>query len=345
MARESHLPRVTIADVAREARTSTASVSYALNGRPGVSEETRGRVLAVAARLGWVPAGAARALAGGGAATIGLVLTKNPRDIAVESFYMRFIAGVEAALAERSVGLLLEIAGSAGEGGETIRRWWASRRVDGVLLTDVVPEDPRIELVKRLEVPAVVVGNPRVAGGLTSVWTDDAVAVREAVAYLAAAGHRRIVRFSAPAALAYTTIRDAAFGEAARAACLEHAIVRTDLSVEDAAAAVQAALDSPTAPTALVFDNDVMAVAALTVVHESGRSVPHDVSIIAWDDSLLCRVVTPRLTALAHDVGALGSHASRRLFDVIAGAGAESFQDPTPTLVVRGSTGPPPQTP
>lgn len=333
--------RVTIADVAREARTSTASVSYALNGRPGVSAATRERVLAAAERLGWSPATAARALAGAGSATIGLVLVKHPRDLAVEPFYMQFIAGVEAALADHAFGLLLEVADSAAEGSEAIRRWQASRRVDGVLLTDARPDDARIEVARDLGVPAVVVGDPQVASGLTSVWTDDATAVRAAVAHLVELGHRRITRFSAPAEVAYTAIRDAAFEEAARAAGVEHDVVRTDLSLDAGATAARAAVAASHPPTALLFDNDVMAVAALTAMHGAGLSVPRDVSIVAWDDSLLCRVVVPQLTALGHDVVALGAHAARRLIDVIAGAEPASFEDPAPRLVARASTAPP----
>ncbi|MEW1718124.1 LacI family DNA-binding transcriptional regulator [Streptomyces sp. NPDC093109] len=331
--------RVTIADVAREARTSTASVSYALNGRSGVSSATRERVLEVAARLGWSPASAARTLAGAGAETIGLVLAKDPRDLSVEPFYMQFIAGVEATLASRSMGLLLEVVPDADAEAEAIRRWHRSRRVDGVLLTDLVPDDPRISVVSEGGVPAVVVGDPSVAAGLTTVWTDDAEAMRRAVEHLAALGHRRITRVAGPHRYAYTAIRDDAFEHAARAAGLEHDIVRTDLSPDSGAAATRAVLSSPRAPTGLLFDNDVMAVVALTTAHELGLSVPGDVSLVAWDDSLLCRLVTPGLTALGHDIVALGAHAARRLLDVIDGAAPSTHQDATPTLRVRASTG------
>ncbi|WP_262001918.1 LacI family DNA-binding transcriptional regulator [Microbacterium sp. Mcb102] len=334
--------RVTIADVAREAQTSTASVSYALNGRPGISEATRERVLEVAARLGWSPASAARALAGAGADTIGLVLTKDPRDLSVEPFYMQFIAGVESALTVRSRGLLLEVAADADAEVEAIRRWRRSRRVDGVLLTDLRPHDQRIAVVREAGVPAVAVGDPSAAAGLTTVWTDDAAAMRQAVDHLAALGHRRITRVAAPRRYAYTAIRDDAFDQAARACGLDHDIVRSDLSEDAGAVATRAVLSSPRPPTGLIFDNDIMAVAALTTAHQRGLSVPGDVSIIAWDDSLLCRLVTPGLTALSHDVVALGAEAARRLLDVIDGAEPAVYQEATPMLQIRASTGPAP---
>lgn len=334
--------RVTIADVAREARTSTASVSYALNDRPGVSTATRARVLAAAARLGWSPASAARSLAGAGSGTIGLVLARDPRHLAVEPFYMQFIAGVEATLASRSMGLLLEVAPMGVAEVEAIRSWHGSRRVDGVLVTDVTADDPRVDLVKELGAPAVVVGDPGVAAGLTSVWTDDAAAMQQAVEHLATLGHRRITRFAAPGRYAYTVIRDAAFESASQAFGIEHDIIRTDLSLGSGADAARTVLSAACPPSGLVFDNDVMAVAALTAAHDLGLSVPGDVSIVAWDDSLICQLMTPSLTALGHDVAALGAHAARRLLDVIDGVEPAAFQDATPTLRVRASTGPAP---
>ncbi|NYD68480.1 LacI family DNA-binding transcriptional regulator [Agromyces atrinae] len=334
--------RVTIADVAREAQTSTASVSYALNDRPGVSPATRERVLAAAARLGWSPTSAARVLAGGGSGAIGLVVGRDPRELAIEPFYMQFIAGVESTLAEREMSLVLELAPNADAEVEAIRRWHRSRRVDGVLLTDVIPNDPRIAVAQECGIPAVVIGDPAAAAGLTALWTDDASAMEHAVEHLAALGHRRITRLTAPARFAYTAVRDAAFERAARARGMEPDIVRTDLSLESGAAGARAVLTSTRPPTALVFDNDVMAVAALTATHELGLSVPRDVSIVAWDDSLLCRLVTPPVTALGHDIVALGAHAARRMLAVIDGAEPAAHQEATPTLQIRASTGPPP---
>jgi DNA-binding LacI/PurR family transcriptional regulator len=332
--------RVTIADVARAAETSTASVSYALNGLPGVSAATRERVLATAERLGWAPASDARSLAGAGTGTVGLALARDPGDLADEPFYMQFIAGVESALAPHAKGLLLELApDSAGEVA-ALHRWHRSRRVDGVLLTDVTADDPRVDVARRIGLPAVVVGDPRSAGGLASVWTDDATAMRQAVEHLAGLGHRSLVRFAAPTRYDYTAIRDAAFVSAARAAGVAHRIVPTDLSLGSGSAAAREVLLSADAPTGLLFDNDVTAVAALTAAHGLGLDVPGDVSIIAWDDSLLCRSVTPTLTVLAHDVVALGAHAARRLLDVVGGAEPQAHQDATPALVARDSTGP-----
>ncbi len=73
------------------------------------------------------------------------------------------------------MGLLLEVVPDAD--ADAIRRWHMSRRVDGVLLTDLIPDDPRISVVSESAIPAVVVGDPSVAARLTTVWTNDAQAM------------------------------------------------------------------------------------------------------------------------------------------------------------------------
>ncbi|MDL9978701.1 LacI family DNA-binding transcriptional regulator [Microbacterium sp. ASV49] len=336
--------RVTITDIAERAGVSIGAVSFALNGRKGVSEKTRERVLAVADELGWAPASAARSLAEAKTDTVGLVLARDPHNLGVESFYMQFLAGMETELSRRGYGLLLQVVPDGDRELATLRGWGRSHRVDGVLLVDLRVDDPRVGLFALDgSLPAVAVGDPSVAPGLTTVWTDDATSMREAVRYLAGLGHRRIARVSGLAALAHTRIRDDAFAAEMRARGLQPVLMRTDYSAESGAAATRSALDSPDRPTAFIFDNDIMAVAGLSVALERGLSVPEDVSMIAWDDSVLCAHTFPTLTALSHDVVAFGAHATRRLFDVIEGAAPAPHLDSTPSIQVRASTGPAPE--
>lgn len=336
--------RVTISDIAARSGVSIGAVSFALNGRKGVSEKTRQRVLEVADELGWAPASAARSLAGASADTIGMVLARDPANFGVESFYMRFLAGVESVLSEHSVGLLLQVVPSADREPATIDKWRKTRQVDGILLVDLTIDDPRVALSAQPgALPAVVVGDPSVASGLTSVWTDDATAMREAVAQLAQLGHRRIAHVCGLASLAHTRIRSEAFVAAMAERGLDAIVARTDYTMQAGADVTRDALQGPNPPTAFIYDNDVMAVAGLSVATELGVSVPDAVSMIAWDDSVLCEHTLPPLTALSHDIVAFGAHVARRLFDVIAGAEPAAFLDSTPTLHPRGSTGPAPR--
>ncbi|MFK4837365.1 LacI family DNA-binding transcriptional regulator [Microbacterium sp. ZW T2_14] len=337
------MQRITIADIAREAGVSTGAVSYALNGRAGVSDETRRRILEIARNLGWEPSQAARSLSGAGAEAIGMVLARSPETLGFESFFMQFIAGIEQVISQRSFALLLQVVPDIEAEMRTYRRWRAAGRVDGVLVVDARENDPRLPLFTEDDsLPAVFVGNPEFATGVTSVWTDDAAAVQETVRYLTALGHRRIGRVSGNASFGHVHIRDIAFAEEVAARGGQSVISRADFTPEQGAAATRRLLTAPEPVTAILFDNDVMALAGLSATQELGVRVPHDVSLVAWNGSPLCDAAFPPLTTLSHDVTAFGAHAARRLLDRIDGAAPESFPDTAPVLRVRGSTGPSP---
>jgi DNA-binding LacI/PurR family transcriptional regulator len=341
----SPVKRPTIADIAEAAGVSKGAVSYALNGKAGVSERTRERILEIAKRMGWHPSSAARALSNSRSGAIGLVVDRPAWVLGIEPFFMQLISGVEAGLAATGTALLLQVTEDAGAEEAAYRRWWGERRVDGVLLVDLRENDPRLGLLRELELPGVVVGHATGVPGVPSVWIDDAAAVRETLAYLAAMGHRRIARVAGPAHFVHTRERGAAFDAAAAELGLSGVSrVHTDYSGEDGARATRRLLSGADRPTAIVYDNDVMAVAALSVTQEMGVSVPGEVSLVAWDDSELCRLVHPALTAVSRRVPEYGERAAVALLALVDGEDvADILLDP-PVLVPRGSTAPAPRT-
>jgi DNA-binding LacI/PurR family transcriptional regulator len=335
--------RPTIADIAAAAGVSKGAVSYALNGKAGVSEQTRGRIVEIAARMGWHPSSAARALSDGRAGAVGLVVDRPARVLGIEPFFMQLISGVEAGLAATGTALLLQVTEDARAEEAAYRRWWGERRVDGVLLVDLREEDPRLALVAELGLPAVVVGHAADAPGSPSVWIDEAAAVRETLAYLAAMGHRRIARVAGPARFVHTRERGEVFEECAAELSLPGIVcLHTDYTGEDGARATRRLLSGPSRPTAIVYDNDVMAVAALSVAQEMGVPVPGELSIVAWDDSELCRLVHPSLTALSRRVPEYGERAAAVLLALIDGEEVADIPLGAPLLVPRGSTAPAP---
>jgi len=336
--------RVTIKDVAALAGVSKGAVSLAFNHKPGLSDATRERIFRAARELGWAPNLTARSLAGARVDVVGLAVCRPARLLGLEPFYMEFISGVESVLTEHSCGLLLRLVRNLDEEVGLQESWWKARQIGGSILVDFRADDPRVAAVRRLGLPVVAVGHPSLTGGLTSVWTDDTTAVTEAVRYLAALGHRRIARVGGAAALGHTAMRTAAFDAAARELGLAGAWqVATDYSGEAGARATRSLLTGapPDRPTAIVYDNDIMAVAGLSVAAEMGLTVPDDVSLLAWDDSQLCRLTHPTLSAMSHDVHGFGADAARTLFGVITGDGPGSHPVPTPVLTPRGSTAPP----
>ncbi|MCT2585475.1 LacI family DNA-binding transcriptional regulator [Actinophytocola gossypii] len=330
--------RVTIADIAEKAGLSKGAVSYALNGQPGVSESTRQRVLRMALELGWHPNSAAKALSGARSGAFGLVMARSPETLGIEPFFMKLISGMEAAMAASQTALLLQVVADHDTEIATYRRWWAERRVDGVILIDLRRDDRRVAVLEELRLPAIVVGGPGHHGGLPGVWIDDAGVMVVVIEYLAALRHRRIARVAGVAGMLHTELRTQAFDEVSARLGLESTTVTTDYTPDQGAQVTRRLLSSANPPTAIVYDNDVMAVAGVSVAHEMGVDVPGELSIMAWDDSVLCEIVHPPLTAVDRDITAYGRHVAEHLLALLDGQQVTDFESQPPRLVVRGST-------
>ena len=340
-ARGSTARRTTIRDIAERAGVSKGAVSYALNGRPGVSDETRERILAIADELGWYPNRAARALSAARADACGLVLARPATTIALEPFFMGFIAGVESRLSARSIGLTLQLVHGPDEEIAVYRRWFGEHRVDGVFVVDARSDDRRVAALEEMGLPAVVIGGPLAGGTLACVWHDEASTVVEAVRYLAALGHRRVSRVAGVAEFVHTQQRTDAFHETTRTLGITGEVLTTDYTAESGARATRRLLSSPEPPTAILFDSDLLAVTGLGVAQQMGFAVPDDLSLIGWDDSLISRVVHPPLTAITRDIEAYGRTAAGHLLAVVDGTKAGDVEVPHGELTPRGSTAPP----
>ena len=312
----------------------------ALNDRPGVSDETRKRILAIVKELGWSPNRAARALSAAKASACGLVLARPARMLALEPYFVELISGVESELSERSIALTIQLVHNLDEEIAVYRRWWAERRVDGVLMVDLRSDDPRIAELLRIGLPVVVVGGPVQDHALPAVWHDEAPVVADVVRYLAALGHAKIARVSGLGELVHTATRTAAFLDITGELGLTAEVVETDFAPESGARATRKLLSKSEPPTAIVYDSDLLAVTGLGVAHQMGFSVPDDVSIIAWDDSLMCSVVHPPLTAVTRDIPAYGAAATKLLLATIEGRAPGDLKTPLGELPPRGSTGP-----
>jgi DNA-binding LacI/PurR family transcriptional regulator len=334
------MKRPTIADIAQRAGVTKAAVSFALNGQPGVSAATRERILAIAGEIGFQPSSAARALTAGKAEAFGLVIDRPARTLGIEPFFMQLVSGIQAELSSpQHMNLLFTVAEDADAEIEMYRRWWAQRRVDGVFVVDLQVHDRRVAVLEQLHMPAVVIGTPRGSGALPAVWQDDRAGMETAVSHLAGLGHRRIARVGGCARYWHSVLRGEAFASVTAAAGLSAVSVEADYTAERGAEATMGLLGSAEPPTAIIYDSDVMAAAGLGVAQRMGISVPDGVSIVSWEDSALCELTHPALTALRRDVAAVGSAAARMLRELAAGGHPENFEEAPQTLQVRTSSG------
>ena len=333
--------RPTISDIAARAGLSKAAVSYALNGRRGVSPATQARVIAIAEELGWTANNAARVLSGARADVVGLVLARPAQTLGLEPFFMELISGLEQELSSRGIALLLQLVPDHVADLKTCARWQGARQIDGTIVVDLFDDDDRLTPMEEMGLPFVVVGDARDRPGVTCVWTDEIAGMTQIVEHLAALGHRRIGRVAGLERLRHTVQRTEAFRGAADRLGLEEVLQQSDYSGEDSTRATRLLLTQRDRPTAIIYDNNVMAVAGLAVAGEMGVDVPRQLSVVAWGDSALCRLTHPAITALAHDSMAYGAHAARRLLEVIDGVPPQAHLDSAHTLVLRRSTSPP----
>ena len=189
---------VTINDVAQAAGVSKGAVSYALNGQPGVSDDTRERILKVARELGWTPNLRAKSLSSAKAFAVGLVVARDPRLLGTDPFFPAFIAGIETTLVEHEYALVLTVAASADAEEMGYRKLAADSRVDGVILTDMRVDDSRIALLKSLKIPAVTLNRPETSSPFPAVCMDDTEGIAAAVEHLVSLGHTRIGHVGGP---------------------------------------------------------------------------------------------------------------------------------------------------
>ncbi len=331
--------RVTMGDIADRLGISKAAVSYALNGQPGVAADTREKVLALAQELGWHASSSARALSGARTNAVGLVLSRPTNLLAVETFFIRFLAGLEHELSSRGSSLLLRVIGDHAEDEiETYERWWGERRIDGAILMDERVTDPRIAAVTDLGLPAVLCGGPLDRPELPCIWTDQGGDAQIVVQHLADLGHRHIGHIGGPMVFAHERARRRGVRRAARARGIRVTAREASYTGTHTAELTQALLTGDDAPTALIFGSDLMAVTGTRAVMDLGLRVPHDVSTVSWDDSTLTTLFDPSLTALSRDVLQYGTTVGGVLLDLLDGRDRRLVKEPLSTLEVRGST-------
>ena len=311
--------RPTIDDVAARAGVSPAAVSFAMNGRPGVGEDTRRRILATAEELGWHPSANARGLAQARARAIGLLLARPLEQLEVDPFFVRFLAGVERTLARTDHALVLRVSDEADL--EAYERLAATGRVDGFLLCDVELDDPRFE---RIELPAVVAGHPVSPCPFPWLETEHAQGMGAVVEHLVALGHRRIGFCGSSERYEHVQARLRVWREALAGAGLEPGPV----------AFGQPPLDGDV--TAIVTTGDVLAAAALGAARERGIGVPGDLSITGFDDSPLAALASPPLTSVRIDYAQFGEAAAAALLAAIDGEPVPVFHGAPPELVRAG---------
>ncbi len=270
---------------------------------------------------------------------VGLVLARPARTLGVEPFFAELIAGLEERLSVEGRSLLFHVVADHDAEMAAYRRWSEGEMVEAVVVVNLSQDDPRPPLLVELGLPAVAIGGPSYGLPISNVWVDDTVSINDAVTYLADLGHTHLARVSGPLGLHHTRARDDAFHASCVKLGVRATVVVGDYSEESGRDATNALLGMPQRPTAVIYDSDIMGLAGLSAAIVHGLSMPDDLSILAWDDSALCRLSTLPLSTMSLDVHAMGFQAAEAIISTLAGGPVKTHPvRRPPRLTVRQST-------
>jgi DNA-binding LacI/PurR family transcriptional regulator len=326
-----------MADVAQLAGVSSQTVSRVSNGQPNVDETTRARVLQAMEALGYRPNGAARALKSGRFHTIGVIMTTlqtlgNIRTLdAIAS---------EAARSDYSV-LLMPVSDPTLLGVSGAYQRLSAQAVDGAVIILEARLLDRAEFALPPGIPVVVIDSG--AGpDYAVVDTDQALGARQATEHLLGLGHRQVWHIAGPETSFSAAHRTESWARTLLAAGITPPpVLRGDWTC-DSGYAHGLTLGRQAGVTAIFAANDEMAFGAMRALHELGRDIPGDVSVVGFDDMDVAGSFWPPLTTVRQDFAAVGRLSIQKLLRKVADAGLPSSTDIVPTeLIIRRSTAAP----
>jgi DNA-binding LacI/PurR family transcriptional regulator len=358
------MAKVTLQSIADRVGVSRMTVSNAFSRPDQLSAELRGRILAAADELGYVgPDPAARALARGRTGSIGLLLTDELSQAFEDQVATEFLSSVADALTHEGLALTLLTPGAGalrtrpdgGESGRASSGYVPARDVamDGAIVYICDPASPEIIWLGRRGLPMVFVDrDPK--PGVPSVNVDDRAGGRAAAQHLVDLGHERIALMTLRTNVEVDGV--ATWNYPARERMngwrevLDEAGIEPEVHTawyrpaDDVETVARAMLDRPDRPTAVLCFSDAFAAAVVNVARSLGLRVPEHLSVVGYDDSPLATATRPQLTTVRQEVSNKGAEAVRALMTVMGDDKPESAARvmlPT-SLVVRGSTAPPP---
>lgn len=312
---------MTIKDIAKYCDVSVSTVSRVLNGRPDVSEAVRSRVLQAMETLHYVPNTSARALGQISSDSIGMIVRGGGNP-----FYTDIIQSAEQKIQEAGYTLLVRHIPSTADEISVGSSLATSGRLKGIIfLGGQFDYDSR--RVARLHVPFVSCTYTNSFGLLedsdySSVSIDDRAEAAKAVRYLIENGHRRIaILLNSKDDRSIGQLRYMGYLDALKEAGIspdDSLVCETDQYDMDAAYnSMKALIDRETGMSAVFVIADSLALAAIKAVHDSGRSVPDDISIISIDGLVESKYSIPTLTTMVQPRSVLGRQAAELLLDEI----------------------------
>ncbi len=325
------MQRVKMADIARTAGVSVATVSKVVNGRYGVAQATMDRVQQVIKQLGYEASLGAQSLRSHRTHVLGILVAE------FEPFSTELLKGASREVARTNYELLAYSGGARGADVGWERR--SLSRLSGTLIDGAVIVTPTV--VETKQGFHVVAVDPHTGpSGLPTVDSDNFAGAMLATNYLLGLGHRRIGFLGGRPDLESARLREAGFRRAMADAsvAVDEALVLVGGYRSDTAEAVaHELLTNAERPTAVFAANDLSAIATMDVAQELGFTVPDDLSVIGFDNVPESALASPPLTTIKQPLQQMGAEALRLLVDLIDGVERDTHVRLPTELVVRAS--------
>ncbi len=330
----------TLADVARHAGVSTATVSRCLNKPGQVVGETRERVLKAVSDLGYAPNFSARSLVAKQTNTVGVVIPTMENAV-----FARGIQAFQEELGRHGKTLLIASSAYQPRLEEDQIRALVARGADALLLIGY-DRDPRLyEFLRKRAVPTLVSWSFEVERAQPAIGFDNKAAMTSLARLVIAQGHRNIACISAPTASNDRARKrveglQLALSEAGLDPA-EMPLVEIPYGIENGGIAMRQALADAPNTTAVLCGNDVLAIGALRAAHELGLSVPGDISVTGFDDIEIASLAQPALTTVHLPHREMGRRAATILMQMLSGTDAVSSIELPTDIRLRDSLAPP----
>ncbi|VBB05788.1 Hypothetical protein LUCI_0999 [Lucifera butyrica] len=311
----------TIKDIALAAGVSHITVSRALNGNKSVRPETRERIARIAKEMNYAPNLNAKSLVLDKSHSIGLFFSTLKQGTTTEFFYQA-VTGV--------IGIIKEKYNVVIKGIDEIQDYSVinRRNFDAILVVSQREgDDDFISHVLLNDIPLVVMNRETRGPGVVNVLVNDCLGAYEATRYFLQNGHEKIAIIEGKEDFQSNMARKQGFVKAMKEAnkpILSNYIRWGDYGFESGYYAMKELLREAERPTAVFCFNDSMALGAMRAAFESGLSVPADISVIGFDDTVYARYVTPALTTVHRPIEKMSREGARRAIDIIERKDCES---------------------
>jgi LacI family transcriptional regulator len=332
----------TLRDVAQMAGVHPATASRALNPqtRPLVNADTARKVLRAAESIGYQPNPIARSLKTARSETVGVLVP----DI-TNPLFPPILRGIEDELAGSGYTALTANTDNDPDRTASSFAVLQARQVDGFIVATALRDDPLLGDAAARGVPMVLVNRQTEHLDVSTIAGDDAGGVARTVDHLVDLGHREIAHIAGPQNVSTGVLREQAFRAAMQRHGLSpHRVIEAEAYSEPAGRTALLELLTRDRPTAVVAGNDLLAIGCYDALEESGLSCPDDMSVAGFNDMPFIAHLRPPLTSVRVPQYELGVEAARLLLDRLTGRTVTPRVVLLPvTLVVRGSTAPPPR--